>query len=323
MIRILIILLLLFTYNYSFGQIDTSGSRDTNRIIIDGVVTTNPINDSSKSVVPNNLLEEIEVFTGGFGAEYGTIYCRFPYAPKKDSIFTKKDSVKEDSMDEKGVNIRIKGNRSDENKIIIDGVISNDNFEAEYGNASLRGPMYYSWYISHSIGFAPEESEPVFYVSVSKKITNVLHLGLKGGVYTFEADLDRAVNDTIQSYAPYPSQGTFVLIADYVTQGPTYVGALYALYDLSKNISITGSGGIRIYSEDRWNGQIAFSISSNNNTPPEVTIFPFMNFRKISTESILKPYFSLGANYRTGKFEIGFFADNILSFGVNLGMGFN
>lgn len=261
MIRILIILLLLFTYNYSFGQIDTSGSRDTNRIIIDGVVTTNPINDSSKSVVPNNLLEEIEVFTGGFGAEYGS--------------------------------------------------------------ASLRGPIYYSWYITHSIGFAPEESEPVFYVAVSKKITNALYLGLKGGIYTFEADLDRAVNDTIQSYAPYPSQGTFVLIADYVTRGPSYIGAMYASYELSKNISITGSGGIRIYSEDRWNGQIAFSISSNNNTPPEVTIFPFMNFRKISTESILKPYFSLGVNYRTGKFEIGLFADNILSFGVNLGMGFN
>jgi len=292
LIKIFIILFLLLIFNNSFGQSDTSGSRDTNRIIIDGVVTINPIDDSSKSVVQNNLLEEIEVLTGGFGAEYGTIYCRLPFTPKKDSV---KENIH-----------TLRRMNHNQELYIVDGLA-----------------IPYSWYITHSIGFSPEESEPVFYVAVSKKITNSLYLGLKGGVYTFEADLDRAVNDTIQSHAPYPSPGTFTLTTDYITQGPSYIGAIYSTYELSKSFSVNGSAGIRFYSEKRWDGEVSFSIPSSNYTPPEFTVTPNMNLRILNRESIIKPYFSLGANYRTGKFEIGVFADNILSFGINLGMGFN
>ncbi len=55
------------------GQnINIRGTRSNeNQIIIDGVSTTNPVNGNSTGFVPNSLLQEIAVLTGGFGAEYG------------------------------------------------------------------------------------------------------------------------------------------------------------------------------------------------------------------------------------------------------------
>jgi outer membrane receptor protein involved in Fe transport len=42
-------------------------------IVIDGVVTNNPLNRNSTAQVSNNALEEIAVLTGGFSAEYGNV----------------------------------------------------------------------------------------------------------------------------------------------------------------------------------------------------------------------------------------------------------
>jgi len=54
------------------GQINIRGGRSSeNLIIIDGVSTSNPLDGSSSATVPNSLLQEISVLTGGFGAEYG------------------------------------------------------------------------------------------------------------------------------------------------------------------------------------------------------------------------------------------------------------
>lgn len=49
------------------------GRSNENIIIVDGVQTTNPINGSNRANVPNALLQEIAVLTGGFGAEYGNV----------------------------------------------------------------------------------------------------------------------------------------------------------------------------------------------------------------------------------------------------------
>lgn len=54
------------------GAINIRGGRSSeNSIIVDGVATTNPVDGSSSASVPNSLLQEISVLTGGFGAEYG------------------------------------------------------------------------------------------------------------------------------------------------------------------------------------------------------------------------------------------------------------
>jgi outer membrane receptor protein involved in Fe transport len=49
------------------------GRSDENLIIVDGVATTNPLDGTSTAYVPNSLLQEISVYTGGFGAEYGNV----------------------------------------------------------------------------------------------------------------------------------------------------------------------------------------------------------------------------------------------------------
>ncbi|MBX7046389.1 MAG: TonB-dependent receptor [Ignavibacteria bacterium] len=54
------------------GQINIRGGRTSeNLIIVDGVSTSNPLDGTSTASVPNSLLQEISVLTGGFGAEYG------------------------------------------------------------------------------------------------------------------------------------------------------------------------------------------------------------------------------------------------------------
>ncbi len=56
------------------GSLNIRGGRNNeNIIIVDGVETTNPLDGSSRAFVPNNLLSEISVLTGGFGAEYGNV----------------------------------------------------------------------------------------------------------------------------------------------------------------------------------------------------------------------------------------------------------
>lgn len=56
------------------GQINIRGSRgDETKVIVDGVEVTNPLDGTSRAFVPNSLMQEISVLTGGFGAEYGNV----------------------------------------------------------------------------------------------------------------------------------------------------------------------------------------------------------------------------------------------------------
>lgn len=56
------------------GSINIRGGRSNESIVIvDGVETTNPLDGSSRAFVPNSLMQEISVLTGGFGAEYGNV----------------------------------------------------------------------------------------------------------------------------------------------------------------------------------------------------------------------------------------------------------
>lgn len=54
------------------SSINIRGGRSSeNLVIVDGVSTTNPLDGSSSAFVPNSLMQEVSVLTGGFGAEYG------------------------------------------------------------------------------------------------------------------------------------------------------------------------------------------------------------------------------------------------------------
>lgn len=55
-------------------QINIRGGRtNETAVIIDGVLTTNPLDGRSTAYVSNNLLQEMSVLTGGFSAEYGNV----------------------------------------------------------------------------------------------------------------------------------------------------------------------------------------------------------------------------------------------------------
>jgi outer membrane receptor protein involved in Fe transport len=49
------------------------GRTNETAVIIDGVLTTNPLDGNSTAYVSNSLLQELAVLTGGFSAEYGNV----------------------------------------------------------------------------------------------------------------------------------------------------------------------------------------------------------------------------------------------------------
>ncbi|MCI0449211.1 MAG: TonB-dependent receptor [Chlorobi bacterium] len=56
------------------AHINIRGGRDNETaVIIDGILTTNPLDGNSTAYVSNNLLQELAVLTGGFSAEYGNV----------------------------------------------------------------------------------------------------------------------------------------------------------------------------------------------------------------------------------------------------------
>ena len=56
------------------NSINIRGGRvNETAVIVDGVLTTNPLNGTSSAVVSTSTLEELAVLTGGFSAEYGNV----------------------------------------------------------------------------------------------------------------------------------------------------------------------------------------------------------------------------------------------------------
>lgn len=56
------------------ANINVRGGRNNETaVIIDGVLTTNPLDGTSTAFVSNGVLEELSVLTGGFSAEYGNV----------------------------------------------------------------------------------------------------------------------------------------------------------------------------------------------------------------------------------------------------------
>lgn len=199
--------------------------------------------------------------------------------------------------------------------IIIDGVTTTNT------NSSLRGNAI-DWYISHSIGYSPDESKPVFLISLTTTNNYSIHYGLKGGVYNYSVNLNEAVNGFLQSLGPlnagfYTVQGLFA-----VTRSPTYIGALTGSYDYNRRFFLNAAFGFKYYSEDTYMGEISFDVVQNGSSAPQVNVTPLAPFQIYQTKDVIRAYYSLGVDYHIGGYRFGLYCDNIYSFGFNIGVGF-
>ena len=108
------------------NSINIRGSRtNETQIIIDGVVTSNPLDGSSTAYVSNSLLQELAVLTGGFSAQYGNVMGGVI------NVTTKQGSSKYTGGFE----------------VITDQFTSNDNVKGpsqgyKLANISLGGPLF-------------------------------------------------------------------------------------------------------------------------------------------------------------------------------------
>ncbi|MDD5362048.1 MAG: hypothetical protein PHN88_07940 [Ignavibacteria bacterium] len=178
--------------------------------------------------------------------------------------------------------------------------------------------------LSNSAGFGFKESRPAFYVGVSTEISKDFFLGIKGGIYGYDENrLDRIYDEINKVYSGL-SAGTYIFgFSGFPVQHSTYVAALYGTYNLSNKLSLDASFGVKYYRDFRYyNFDVFFSKPSGSTVLNKSDLTIDDTYMSLLKKDILRPYYSLGVNYRIKSYSIGIFADNIISLGLNLGKEF-
>jgi len=105
-------------------------------------------------------------------------------------------------------------------------------------------------------------------------------------------------------------------------QASSYIAAFHGAYSFHKKFSVNFSFGARFYQDKIYETTISLYKPPNSNSLPLIKISLASDANLISTKDIIKAYYSLGIDYRLNSFRLGVFADNIFSFGFNIGKEF-
>ncbi len=182
-----------------------------------------------------------------------------------------------------------------------------------------------SFSISNYIGVAPSKSEATFYIGATRKINNRLALGLKGGIYNYDIDLNEGFANAFNPlwYESNANVGIYdVENLQVVKQNFTYIGALTGEYFLKSNLSFEFSAGMKYYLQKTYLANIEWAVPYPNAPPPELEVIPDYDIRLDETKDIIKAYYFIGANYIIKNFKIGVFGDNVYSIGAMAGVLF-
>jgi len=205
-------------------------------------------------------------------------------------------------------------------KIIVLFIIflSNCSFSQQANN------IYPRYNITQSIGAGFKEHELAFYLSVSRSVNKNFYLGIKGGVYNFSENTVNKIIDTfITPIYPQLNIGRYEIYINNLTiQGTTYVGSFYAGFSGYKNYLLYASVGIKIHKESDYSLRVLFDKYTQNEPVPKPEYLYFNDLKPTETRTVIKPYFSIGADYCLGFINLGIYADNIYSAGLNIGVSF-
>jgi hypothetical protein len=183
---------------------------------------------------------------------------------------------------------------------------------------------FFKYNISHSIGSGFEEREIAFYVSASRLIYKNLSIGLKGGIYNFsENTVDKIIDTFIAPVYSQLNAGNYsVHINNLTVRGATYVGSIQSSLRLPVNFSVNACIGIKYYTESSYSLDIEFNKYTGGGTVPRTRDIYFEELEPFAVKDVIKPYFSVGADYSFGILNMGIYADNIYSAGLTMGVSF-
>lgn len=176
---------------------------------------------------------------------------------------------------------------------------------------------------SNSIGYDFDKSAPTFYINFSTEIDKGVFVGLRAGVFAFDENIDDIAYSIIYPiYQSMPSGSSGYGVFPIPKQAPSYIAAFHGVYSFHEKISVNLSFGARFYQDKNYEASISFSKPSYNSTLPPIKLSLNSNVDLISSKDIIKAYYSLGVDYHLSSFRLGVFADNIFSFGINIGKEF-
>ena len=175
---------------------------------------------------------------------------------------------------------------------------------------------------SNSAGYDFSKSAPTFYINLSTEIDEGVYVGLRGGIFAYDENIDdiayNIINPIYQSLPPGFGYGTFPILK----QAPSYITAFHGVYTFTDRFSANFSFGARFYQDKNYEASISFSKPTSNSILPPIKLSLNSGVNLISTKDIIKAYYSLGVDYHYYSFRLGVFADNIFSFGINIGKEF-
>jgi hypothetical protein len=178
--------------------------------------------------------------------------------------------------------------------------------------------------ITHSIGAGFKEHELTFYLSVSRLVSKDFSFGLKGGIYDYsENTVDKIIDTFIAPMYSQLNPGHYTIQIDKMTvQGNTYIGSFYCGYRGLSDIIISAGVGFKYYMQSNYSLSLEFDKAKANSPAPKPSDLYTDELEPYEVNRFFKPYFSLGFDYALGLINLGVYADNIYSAGINIGVSF-
>lgn len=177
---------------------------------------------------------------------------------------------------------------------------------------------FHNYIFSNSAGLNFDRSRPTLYLNVFRHIKKNFFIGIRAGIYNGKENIDSVMYKMFVKESIINNPGFYEVRASNIpVEGNVWILGIQSLYNVTKKISGTvtlGMKNTRVKSYKQVTAQIENSGQSIS--------FNYSLGDSYEKKNIAKLYYSAGFDYYFGSFQLGVFADNIFSAGINAGITF-
>lgn len=198
-------------------------------------------------------------------------------------------------------------------------IFSQNHFQGNY-TIIQQNPAedFHSYIFSNSIGLNFEKSKPTLYLNILRRLNDKFFIGIRGGIYNSKENIDSMIYKLFDTKYIINNPGFYeTRVSNFPIKSSVWVLGIQSLYMITKNFSGTFTLGIKNTPVKHYKEVRAFIEN------PDHSISFFYSLGDIyEKKNIAKLYYSAGFDYYYKSFQIGVFADNIFSAGINAGITF-
>jgi len=177
---------------------------------------------------------------------------------------------------------------------------------------------FHNYIFSNSVGLNFEKSKPTLYLNILSRLNDKFFIGIRGGIYNSKENIDSIMYKLFVKEHMIINPGFYEARASNVpVEGNVWVLGIQSLYKITKNVSGTFTLGVKNTPVKYYKEVRAFIEN-----PDHSISFSYSLGDSYEKKNIAKLYYSAGFDYYFKSFQIGVFADNIFSAGINTGITF-